>query len=144
MTRIKTLYLKIGAISLIILIIGLYISFNSRSLLLGPQISVFEPISGSTFDDPFIEIKGEAKNISFINLDDNPIYVNEEGYFNEKLLLSPGLSIIKVDAIDKFGREKTIFLKYTYTGNSTPKRESIDEDILEEKIEEDSPSEEEE
>lgn len=142
MAKSKTLYLKIIGIILILVVIGLYISFNSRSLILGPQITVYEPTDGSVFDDPFIEIKGSAKNISFINLDDGPIYVNEEGFFNEKLLLSPGLSIIKVDAKDKFGREKTIFLKYTYNGTSTPMRESIDENVLEE--DEDLPSEEEE
>ena len=95
------------------IIIG-YTVFNSRLLIAGPQIIVKGPETGSVFEDPLIELRGKAKNTSFITLDGNPVYVDEDGNFNEKLLLSPGTSIIKLDATDRFDRAAETTLWYTY------------------------------
>lgn len=108
--------LKIILISTICVIILGYIAFNSRLLIAGPQIEDIFPSSGSSFDKPVIEITGNAKNISFISLNDNPIFIDEEGKFEEKLLLSPGLSIIKLYGRDRFDRETTKYLQYVYNG----------------------------
>lgn len=98
---------------LAIIIIG-YAIFNSRLLIAGPQIIVKGPETGSVFEDPLIELRGIAKNTAFITLDGNPVYVDEDGNFNEKLLLSPGTSIISLDATDRFDRATEITLWYTY------------------------------
>lgn len=129
-------YLKFILIFVILGIITVYTVFNSRLLINGPQVTVFEPQDGSVLEDPFIEIKGEAKNISFINLDGDPFFINEDGKFSEKLLLSPGLSIIKIDAKDKFGREEVLLLRYIYNGTSTYDTNSIDIEVSEKSLEE--------
>lgn len=112
MTKRKNLTIWAFAI-LIIIIIG-YAIFNSRLLIAGPQILVKSPENGSVFEDPLIEIIGTAKNTSFITLDGNPVYIDENGSFNEKLLLAPGTSIIKLDATDRFNRKTEITLWYTF------------------------------
>lgn len=105
-----------GTLTLLIAIL-IYAFFNARLLLAGPQIIVKSPENGLTFDTPFIEIVGEAKNTSFISMNGNTIYVNEKGEFREQLLLPPGTSIIRIDARDRFERSTEETLWYTYEGN---------------------------
>ena len=138
----KRFFLKIFITSLVILSIGFFIFFNSRLFIKGPQIEVFGPENGSSFEDPFIEITGKTENVSFISLNDNPIFIDESGNFREKLLLSPGVSIIELYAHDTFNREKTILLQYVYNGTeierskleeeeSIPNEEVVEENFIE-------------
>jgi len=102
----------------IIIALGVFVFFNARLFVKGPQIQILGPQNGSSFSDPFIELKGKAINVSFISVNDNPIFIDEAGNFNEKLLLPPGLSIIKVYAHDRFKRNETVSLQYLYTGEA--------------------------
>lgn len=86
-----------------VLIVG-YILFQSKNLLLGPQITVTEPSDGATLTYNLVTIKGVATNISRISIDDRPIFVDDQGNFSEKLIAPHGYSIIKVEAQDKFGK----------------------------------------
>lgn len=134
----KTLVLLISLI--ILSVLGTFIFFNSRLFIKGPQIEIFSPKNGSSFEDPFIEILGKVQNVSFISIDDNPIFIDESGNFSEKLILSPGVSIIEVYAYDTFKRDKTILLQYVYNGTSVERNEkyintsSTSEEIIEEEF----------
>lgn len=94
--------LRIVLISLFGLVIVGYSLFQAQKLLTGPVLDVYNPQNGTTYNQVLIEISGRAQNISYLNLDDRPIFTDKDGYFKEKLLLSPGYNIIKLDAIDKF------------------------------------------
>ena len=83
-------------------IIALYSTFQAWKLLSGPIIEIYNPQNGATYNEALIEIAGRARNISYINLDDRPIFTDKNGYFKEKLLLSPGYNVIKLNASDKF------------------------------------------
>lgn len=96
--------LRISIIALIIAIIIGYSYFQSRNLIRGPQITLTSPLSGSTLASPLVAIKGSAQNIAFISLNNRQIYVDNNGRFNEELLLSPGYNIWTIEAKDKFGR----------------------------------------
>jgi hypothetical protein len=90
-------------VCLVLLVLG-YIYYQSRNLINGPQITIAEPLNGSTVADPLVAIQGIAKNISYITLNDRQIYVDKDGAFKEELLLSPGYNLWKIEAKDKFGR----------------------------------------
>ena len=94
--------LRIILFSLLGLFIVAYSLFQAWKLLSGPIIEVYTPQNGATYNQTLIEIDGRAKNISYLNLNDRPIFTDKDGKFSEKLLLSPGLNIIKLDARDKF------------------------------------------
>jgi hypothetical protein len=104
-----------GTVSILVLILG-YALFNARQLINGPEIIIKSPENGRSFNTPFIEIFGEAKNTSFISMNGRTIYINENDEFKEKLLLPPGTSIIKIDARDRFERSTEVTLWYTYEG----------------------------
>ncbi len=104
-----------AAILLIVLAgIGIYAYFETRALFLGPQIRITSPVDGSSFKKPSIIVAGYAYNVSYLFLDDNPIFVDTDNAFRETLLLLPGYNTVTVKALDRFGKrvEKTLELVY--------------------------------
>lgn len=109
-------------IFLIIISVFLLISygiFNARNLIIGPTIEVFSPIKDIETTKNVIDIKGKAKNIAFISLNEKPIFVDKEGLFEEKLLLSPGSNIIEIKARDRFKKEILKTIKVYYKQSTT-------------------------
>ncbi len=98
----------------IALFIGGYILFNSRIFIAGPKLTVTTPASGASFDLNLIKVTGNTENTTFISINDRPILIDENGAFNETLLLSPGYNIIMVEAKDKFDRTITERLDLFY------------------------------
>jgi hypothetical protein len=93
--------------------------FNSRFLLKGPEVAVagLDPsgeVIRTTSRD--FSLQGTALHSSFITVNNRPILVDESGNFNEKLLLSSGVSIIDIYARDKFGKEVRKKIDVVYTG----------------------------
>jgi hypothetical protein len=106
--------------TLVLLLVG-YGLFNSRFLLKGPEIAIAgvdpDTNSISTSSKDF-SLTGVALHSSFITVNNRPILVDELGNFNEKLLLSNGVSIIDIYARDKFGKEIRKKIDVVYTGES--------------------------
>lgn len=88
--------------------------FRAKNLVEGPELFVTSPAQGSTVSDPFVEIKGTVKNISFLTLNNDKIFTDESGAWSEKILLSYGYNVVTVEAKDRFGRsaEQTLQLMY--------------------------------
>jgi len=110
MNRSAISILRISIISLLVIIIVVYSLFQAQKLLTGPVIEVYTPQNGATYNQTLIEIDGRALNIAYLNMNGRRIFTDKDGYFKEKLLLSPGYNIIKLDAVDKFKKytEKTL------------------------------------
>src|SRR4051812_34912761 len=92
-------------------LLGLYSLFQARSLILGPELRIDSPKEDTTIPAGVTTIKGTAKNISFLSLDDRRIYTDIEGHFAEELVMQPGINIIKLGAKDRFGREKVLLVR---------------------------------
>jgi hypothetical protein len=93
--------------------------FNSRFLIAGPEITVsgLDP-SGKSIqtNSRDFSLQGTATHSSYITVNNRPISVDEWGNFNEKLLLSSGVSIIDLYAKDKFGKEIRKKIDVVYAG----------------------------
>ena len=98
--------IKLTLIVVVILLLTGYILFQSKNLILGPMISIDEPKNGSTLNYEVVTVKGKAKNIAYIYLNDRQIFVDNLGNFKEKLVAPLGYSLIKLAVKDKFGRVK--------------------------------------
>ena len=112
MNRSAISILRTSIVSLLILIIIGYSLFQAQKLITGPIIEVYTPQNGATYSQTLIEIEGRAQNVAHLNLNGRKIFTDKDGHFKEKLLLSPGYNIIKLDAVDKFKKytEKTLEL----------------------------------
>ena len=96
---------RYGFLIILFLLLIAYSLYQARALLVGPQIWIENPQDGDTVENPLVIVEGQSKNIAWISLNDRQIFTNEEGAWSEKLLISPGLSIMTVKARDRFGRE---------------------------------------
>lgn len=102
MNRNAVSLLRTTILTILAIIILGYSLFQAQKIIIGPVIDIYSPENGTTYTQALIEVEGRAKNISYINLNGRPIFTDKNGHFSEKLLLSPGYNIIKLDARDKF------------------------------------------
>ncbi|MEK7179918.1 MAG: hypothetical protein AAB706_00415 [Patescibacteria group bacterium] len=112
-SNVKFLF-KVLSVTVGSLIILLYIFYQGKNIIEGPIISIQSPINGATLTSSLIEVRGISDNIAQISLNDRPIFIDEKGFFRERILLSPGYNIIKLRGEDKFGRSKEQFLELIY------------------------------
>lgn len=114
--------IKLFLIIFSILLLVSYGIFNARNLILGPSIEIFSPASLQIeTEENTITIKGRAKNIVYLSLNERPISVDTEGLFEEKLLLSPWFNIIEIKARDRFKKEVCKTIKIYYKQSTTTK-----------------------
>ncbi len=109
--------LKISVIALFVCTIVGYSYVKSRNLVKGPQIIISAPVDGSTSASSTLEITGNAFNITAINMNDRPIFIDEDGAFRETYLLFDGYNSIKLSAKDKFGHETSKIIQVVYHEN---------------------------
>lgn len=86
-----------------IVLIG-YGAFEARRLIIGPQVTILSPQSGSATSSTQVIISGIAENISFLTINDNPAFTDEQGHFFEVVSPPVGYAIFTVQATDRFGR----------------------------------------
>ncbi len=105
---------KIIALALGLTCVLLYIAFQARFLLIGPQITLLDE-PNQLQNERQITLTGTAFNISRLWLNDRPIYTDAQGNFKEAFMLENGYTITTVRAEDRYGRETTIKRTYVYT-----------------------------
>lgn len=109
-SRIKKVFM-----SCLFIFMTFYGFYNARGMITGPTIDLHSPLSENMeTSDKLIKIRGEAKNMSFLSLNERPILVDTDGIFEEKLLLSPGSNIIELKAKDRFKNEVKKIIKVYY------------------------------
>ena len=111
-------WVKIIFFSFLAIIILGYSGFQARKIIEGPELKITSLKTGAVLKDPLVEIKGVAYNIKEISLDDRPIYIDEKGNFNERMILFPGYNMIRLKAGDKFGKVTEKTLEVTYLINT--------------------------
>lgn len=94
----------LGAFLIAVLSYGL---FEARRYLAGPELVIETPAQGALLHGGAVEVRGIARNISFISLNDRQIYVDETGAFSETITPPPGYTVVTVAVRDRFNRERT-------------------------------------
>lgn len=98
----------------------IYSYTKSKNLISGPSITVVSPENGSATTSAAINIKGLAHNISAIQLNDRPIFIDEKGNFDELVVLANGYNAFRFNAKDKFGREIVKIVEFVYDAPKKP------------------------
>ena len=96
---------KHGLLFFLFILLLLYSIYQARFLILGPRVSIESHKDGQVLESPVLTLEGEAKNVSWISLNDRQIFTDEKGLWSEKLIVSSGTSIMTLRARDRFGRE---------------------------------------
>lgn len=87
-----------------------YVVFEARGIVAGPSLSVEQPLAGTTIVEPVTRLTGTAERISKISLNGRPIFISEEGAFDEPLILALGYNEILVEAWDRFDKKTSVML----------------------------------
>ncbi len=98
-------------------IIALYVLYQARFLLEGPQLYLIDEPE-SIQNSQVVHLRGKASNISTINLNGRQIFTDRTGYFDEALLLENGYTIATIQATDRYGRTQRIVKQFVYTPTS--------------------------
>ena len=106
--------LKVILTLLILSLIVLYVIFQARFLIIGPQI-LLENEPTVQQNERIINLVGTARNITHLWLNDRQIYTDENGYFKEALVLENGYTITTLKAKDRYGRETKVVRSFVYT-----------------------------
>ncbi len=81
-----------------------YFLFQARYLISGPQITLLNK-PDAVQNERQITLRGLASNITEIYLNGRAIVTNEDGVFSENVVLENGYTIVRIDAVDLYGRE---------------------------------------
>lgn len=111
---------KIGALSILFLLIAIFVFFNSRNIIFGIKIRNVNIVDNQKFTGSILKITGNAKNALFISLNDREISVDQKGNFEETIALLPGYNVIEISAKDKFGNSDEKNYKVIYDASETP------------------------
>ncbi len=91
-----------SAVCVCALVFLVYVLFQARFLLAGPQIFVTQTQSISS--ERLVTLEGQAKNIVRITLNGRPIFTDKHGNFKEALVLENGYTVATLRAEDRYGR----------------------------------------
>ena len=106
--------LKIVGVAILLTLIVAYVIFQARFLITGPQISLTnEP--ATQHNERVVTLTGETHNITHLWLNDRPIFTDENGNFEEALVLENGYTITTLRASDRYGREAKLERSFVYT-----------------------------
>jgi hypothetical protein len=93
-------------LAILIFVVALtgYVFFQARALILGPQVSIESPRDGEVVTEEVVSVSGQSRDIAWIELNGRQIFTDQDGFWEEKLLVSSGASIMTVKARNRFGR----------------------------------------
>jgi len=91
------------AISVFFVYIGFYIKTN----LSPPKINIIQPEKDLITNKNFITVKGKTNPKNTININEESVLNNEEGYFEQTIHLKKGINNINISAQKKYGPKTT-------------------------------------
>ena len=106
--------LKISLTSLLFIFIIIYAFFISKDLLFGVKIKNVNITDGAKVTESVMEVKGKAKNAVNLTINGREISIDQQGNFNETIVLLPGYNVIDIKARDKFGNNDEKNYKLIY------------------------------
>lgn len=103
MTRHRSIgwWMSISLVTVFILVIGVFSYFKMDFLVKGVQIKAKIIRQG---DSSLVQVVGNAKNAIHLKLNGREIFIDKDGNFSEAVYLLPGLSIVSLKTVDKFGK----------------------------------------
>lgn len=96
--------LKIGSAVLVILVIIAYALWRSFAYARGPHITLSEPTNFATLTSTTTHVIGRVERANSITLNGKAITIDEQGHFDEIIMVFPGTNFLTLEAKDQFDR----------------------------------------
>jgi len=100
--KIVTIFLSL----LILSVVGYYFWHQLSSFNSEPYLFVSSPLVDEITNDSEIIISGETEIGIILKINGEDVFVDENGYFKENIMLQPGKNVIIIEAVNRF--DKTV------------------------------------
>jgi Glucodextranase, domain B len=104
---------RTGLVLVLLFGLVLYVLWQARFLLAGPQVTITEAPDRITAER-IVTIAGQTSNITSITLNGRQIFTDPTGYFREALVLENGYTIATIAATDRYGRTTQVERPFIY------------------------------
>ncbi len=112
-----------GLVILFFLFIIIYAKSRTSFLSQGVSLSVENIENGQSFSSQVLELKGTAKRAVLLTINDREVLIDENGEFQETVILNPGLNTLTIEEKDKFDNYK--YLEYQLWNTSEKTTQDI-------------------
>lgn len=106
----------------------LYLVREYHTFVSAPRLVLLEPKDQGVVSETDIVVRGETDRGARVLINGQPVFIDAEGRFLEKLLLQPGLNTLVVSAVNRFGKERVETL--TVEAVFTPEQATYDESSI--------------
>lgn len=99
------------AIAMIFLLVGgsfFYLYSEFRSFASEPRLVILNPSDGTITEMSEIIVEGKTDKGARVSINNQPVFVGNDGEFSDKLILQPGLNKVTIVAISRFDKEKSV------------------------------------
>lgn len=120
--------LVVSGIVLLVLGSFFYLYREFKSFAADPQLVILEPQNGSVIEAAEVTVRGKTDKGAEVTLNDQIVFVDNDGLFSSTLFLQPGINTVLVRTRNRFGKEKsvTFSLEARYTAARAPAVETPD------------------
>jgi len=96
--------LLIAGFSVLLVLILIFTASRAYGLIQGPYIALDTTNLTSEIENGFILLEGKVYRSAYFSINDRVVAPEQNGNFSERLLLSPGHTIMTIQARDRFDR----------------------------------------
>ena len=107
---------KISSIFFIIFLIAIvwYFSREITFLTAAPDLEINSPFTDLIVSEESFEVIGKTDPTAFLTINDNKIFIEKDGNFNNLINLVAGVNLIKIKAENRFGKTNEIIRRIIY------------------------------
>lgn len=123
-----SLVLKNLALASFVLFFVIYLGWQVHGIITPPKLIVYSPIEGQLSSRAETTVQGETDKESQLEVNGKEIKVNEQGKFNDIILLANGVNTITLSTTKKHGKTTTV-TRHVVVVVKEPARVSIGKDL---------------
>lgn len=101
------LLFRIGGTLMLGLLFFGYLGLQVKKIVDPPELNLFSPMNGFITQESNLQIKGQTDKEVKVSINGKEIKNSEQGVFDEKLILSPGVNTLVIAAQKKHGKTTT-------------------------------------
>ncbi len=92
-------------ISMLFLGLSFYLYAKIDSFVATPELVVLNPEKDSIVKESQIVIRGKTGKGNKVFVNNQPVTIDDNGFFDEKIILKNGINVITVKSVNRFGKE---------------------------------------
>ena len=117
-----------GLIILLVLFTVFYIYYQVNSFVSPPKLTLETPAENMKIRSNSITVRGKTDSEATLSINGQKIFVNDDGYFNERVTLKEGINVLNISATGFSGKTEMLTREIVVE----PKGEVVGEEIKKE------------